>query len=137
MRKLGLSIGAAVAILAATVVPVLAQTDAKEVMKADTEMVMEDSEGMSVDAMIARMTGPLVGGVMAHTWIDVLAVVVSFLLVLKLRGGRMVGPFALIGAAELAVVFLMFSGQPMWMASTVRSALILTVTLWLWRIFKV
>ena len=135
MRKLGLSIGAAAAILAATAAPVLAQIDSIGGVKEVT--VMDDSEGTSADAMIRRMTGPLVGGVMAHTWIDVVALVVAFLLVLKLRGGRMVGPFALIGAAELLVVLLMFSGQPMWMASTVRSALILTVTLWLWRIFKV
>jgi len=141
----------AVMLLLGVAAPAVAQMKVEDEMMKEGELmeetkVMEEvmiddkamSQGMMLDnsAMFRRMMGPLIGGVMVHAWIDLIAFAVAVPVFLALRGGKLSWPFAIIGLTEFTVAMMMFAQQPMWIASTIRSLLVLVMTVWFWIIFR-
>lgn len=81
---------------------------------------------------VAQIMGPLVGGLMVHVWVDLAVFILALYCAVRLGKAQLIQPFVLmIGLGALAGFLLMVAGQPMWIASTIRSILFFVAISWL------
>jgi len=87
-------------------------------------------QGAMVESI--AVMGPVIGGIMFHSWIDLVVFILSIYAAIRLGKAQLIQPFVLmIGLGALLGFLIMVARQPMWVASTARSILFLLAIAWL------
>jgi hypothetical protein len=105
----------------------------------DSMMVMEDGT-----MMMGHSMGPTIGGRMLHAWVSLMAAIVIFFIALRyMAGGKLAQPIMLIGIGALVDGLMGLISSPadhmmtMWIGALVFSSSVVLAIIWIGKIFGV
>lgn len=120
------------------ITPVFAQ------MQTDTGNMEQIMTSEHADGTMGHNMGPMIAGRMLHAWVSLAAAIIIFFLALKyMTGGKLSRPIMLIGFGALGDSLIGLTMTPtqhmqwMWLAATIFSVSVVIGILWMGSIFGV